>query len=137
MAPANYRFQPDAADAASFADEGWWQVYQDPDACSNLIREALANNLDVGIAAARVDQARAALGSTRLQQLPQLSGSAGCERRREHRRMNCCPAYRRSAMCSSCRAACPMRFDFWGKYRRATEAARAQLLAIRISPDRM
>ena len=43
--PPNYRFDS-SADAASLADEGWWQVYQDP-RLQQLIREALANNLDV------------------------------------------------------------------------------------------
>ena len=70
-APANYRFAS-GADAASLADAGWWQVYQDT-RLQQLIREALANNLDIRIAAARVDQARAVLGATRLQQLPKIA----------------------------------------------------------------
>src|SRR5260370_19939349 len=66
--PAAYRFEPTAGND-SFADQGWWQLYQDP-TLQALIREALDNNLDVRIAAARIDQARAILGSARLQQLP-------------------------------------------------------------------
>src|SRR6266404_300610 len=78
--PAAYRFEP-AAGNDSFGDQGWWQLYQDP-TLQSLIREALDNNLDVRIAAARIDQARAILGSTRLQQLPQISASADAQRAR-------------------------------------------------------
>ena len=69
--PATYRFEQTTGTNA-FADEGWWELYQDP-TLQSLIREALNNNLDVRIAAARVEQAHALLGSTRLQQLPQVS----------------------------------------------------------------
>ena len=75
--PAAYRFDPDA-NADSVADAGWWQVYQDP-VLQSLIREALAGNLDVRIAAARVDQARAVVGSTRMQQLPQVAVTAASD----------------------------------------------------------
>src|ERR1700758_5657879 len=81
--PAAYRFEPTAGHQ-SFADQGWWQIYQDP-TLQALIREALDNNLDVRIAAARIDQARAILGSTRLQQLPQVSASAEALRTRTSR----------------------------------------------------
>src|SRR5277367_819930 len=78
--PAAYRFEQSTG-ADSFADAGWWQVYADP-VLQALIREALADNLDVRIAAARVDQARAVLGSAHLQQLPQVAVNAGAERQR-------------------------------------------------------
>jgi multidrug efflux system outer membrane protein len=78
--PAAFRFEPIAGND-SFADQGWWQVYQDT-TLQSLIREALDNNFDVRIAAARIDQARAILGSTRLQQLPQISFSADAQRAR-------------------------------------------------------
>src|SRR5438105_9441882 len=78
--PAAFRFEPTPT-TESFADQGWWQVYQDP-TLQSLIREALDNNLDVRIAAARIEQARAVLGSTRLQQLPQIAVSADAQRAR-------------------------------------------------------
>src|SRR5437667_11778776 len=78
--PAAFRFEPTAT-TESFADQGWWQVYQDP-TLQSLIREALDNSLDVRIAAARIEQARAVLGSTRRQQLPQIGGSADPHRER-------------------------------------------------------
>lgn len=124
-APASYRFAS-GADAGSLADEGWWQVYQDT-RLQQLIREALANNLDVGIAAARVDQARAALGATRLQQLPKLSVSAGAQRARTSQ-FELLPGTPPITNIFELQGNLSYEVDFWGKYRRASEAARAQLL---------
>jgi len=124
--PAAYRFEP-AAGNDSFADQGWWQLYQDP-TLQSLIREALDNNLDVRIAAARIDQARAILGSTRLQQLPQISASADAQRARTSvdQRLPGVPAISNVFLVDG---SLSYEFDFWGKYRRATEATRAGLLA--------
>ena len=124
--PAAYRFQADAA-SDSFADLGWWQVYQDQ-TLQALIREALDNNLDVRIAAARIDQARATLGSTRLQQLPQISASAGAQRARTSQ-AELAPGTPPISNVFQVEGSLSYEFDFWGKYRRGTEAARAQLLA--------
>jgi multidrug efflux system outer membrane protein len=123
--PAAYRFEPDAT-ANSIADVGWWQVYQDP-VLQSLIREGLADNLDVRIAAARIDQARAALGSARLQQLPQVSATAGATRQLTslYELPAGIPALSNEF---SIEGSLSYEIDFWGKYRRATEAARAQLL---------
>ena len=124
-APPSYRFASDA-DAASLADEGWWRVYRDP-RLQQLIREALANNLDVRIAAARVDQARAALGATRLAQLPQISVSAGAERQRSSQ-FELLPGAPAISNVFQLEGSLSYEVDFWGRYRRASEAARAQLL---------
>jgi outer membrane protein, multidrug efflux system len=123
--PAAYRFDTVAANDA-FADQAWWQLYQDP-TLQSLIREALANNLDVRIAAARVDQARALLGSTRLQQLPQVSASAEALRTRTSK-YQLGPGEPAVGNAFSVDGSLSYEVDFWGKYRRATEAARASLL---------
>ena len=128
--PAAYRFDSGAANDA-FADQGWWQLYQDP-ALQSLIREALDNNLDVRIAAARVDQARAVLGSTRLQQLPQVSASAEALRTRTSK-YELAPGEPAIGNVFSADGSLSYEVDFWGKYRRATEAARAGLLASQYS----
>ena len=128
--PVSYRFQPDAAND-SFADQGWWEVYHDP-TLQNLIRQALENNLDVRIAAARIDQARATLGSTRLQQLPQISASAGVQRARSSQEQ-LLPGAPPISNVFSVDGSLSYEFDFWGKYRRGTEAAKAQLLASEFS----
>ncbi len=123
--PAAYRFEQDTS-AESVADAGWWQVYRDP-ALQALIRESLANNLDVRIAAARLDQARAALGSARLQQLPQIGVAADATRQRTSAYQ--LPAGGRPVSnVFAAEGTLSYEIDFWGKYRRATEAARAQLL---------
>jgi multidrug efflux system outer membrane protein len=123
--PDAYRFDSGAS-VASWADAGWWQVYQDP-RLQGLIREALANNLDVRIAAARVDQARAALGATRLQQLPRISATAAAERQRLPQ-FELFPGIPQISNVFDLEGSLSYEIDFWGKYRRATEAARAQLL---------
>ena len=123
--PAVYRFEPGAA-VDSVADAGWWRVYQDP-VLQALIREGLADNLDVRIAAARIDQARAALGSARLQQLPQLSVNAAATRQRTSL-YELPPGTPAVSNVFGLEGSLSYEIDFWGKYRRASEAARAQLL---------
>ena len=124
--PAAFRFEP-LATTDSFADQGWWQIYQDP-TLQALIREACVSNFDVRIAAARIDQARAILGSTRLQQLPQVSISADAQRARSSVDQRI-PGVPPISNVFSVDGSLSYEFDFWGKYRRATEAARAGLLA--------
>jgi multidrug efflux system outer membrane protein len=124
--PAAFRFEPSAT-ADSFADQGWWQIYQDS-TLQGLIREALVNNFDVRIAAARIDQARATLGSTRLQQLPQVSIAGDAQRARTSADQRI-PGAPPISNVFSADGSLSYEFDFWGKYRRATEAAKAELLA--------
>lgn len=124
--PPAYRFQTDTT-PASFGDQNWWQVYQDP-TLQALIGDALQHNLDVRTAAARVDQARATLGATRLQQLPQIDVSAGVQRTRSSQ--YALPAGTPPiSNVFSLDGSLSYEIDFWGKYRRGTEAARASLLA--------
>src|SRR5262245_18208290 len=59
--PPQYRFAADQTEATSLADAPWWQVFGDP-ALQALIREAIANNLDVRAAAARGEFGRAQAG---------------------------------------------------------------------------
>src|SRR5580658_8574169 len=81
--PAQYRdvapTATGAAGAVSMGDSGWWEVYPDPD-LQTLLATALKNNYDVKIAVARIDEARAQLGSTRLEYLPQVSVDASAAR---------------------------------------------------------
>ena len=111
--------------AASLGDEKWWTVFQD-EQLQALIREALAQNYDLRIAAARVLQAQAALGITRSEQFPTISGGAGAVNVRNPQ-TKVSPAYETSA--NQLNLSLFWELDFWGKFRRATEAARANLLA--------
>jgi multidrug efflux system outer membrane protein len=121
--------QPEHAKAeqatASLGDAKWWDVFQDPQ-LQRLIRTALKNNYDVRIAATRVLQAQAQLGITRADQLPSLS-AGGNITSQQSPKLGPIPAYEITQ--GQLTASAAYNLDFWGKYRRATEAARANLLA--------
>lgn len=126
--PDTYRgLAPDAGPqtATSIGDEKWWQVFQDPQ-LQGLIREALSQNYDVRIAATRVLQAQAVLGITRADQFPTITGGASSSNERLPA-TRITPAFETSP--SQVNLSLFWELDFWGKYRRATEAARANLLA--------
>jgi len=109
----------------SLGDAKWWEVFQDPQ-LQSLIRTALKNNYDVRIAATRVLQAQAQLGITRADQLPSLS-AGGNVTSQQNPHIGPIPAYEITQ--GQLTASAAYNLDFWGKYRRATEAARANLLA--------
>ena len=111
----------------SLADEKWWDVFQDKQ-LQELIRTALQNNYDVKIAAARILKAQAQLGITRADQLPTLSAGAAAINA-DIPRTTLTPNTDTSFNVAA--ASFNWQLDFWGKYRRATEAARANLLATR------
>jgi multidrug efflux system outer membrane protein len=111
--------------AASLGDEKWWEVFQDKD-LQGLIRTALKNNYDVRIAATRVVQAQAQLGITRADQLPSVS-AGGSVTSQQTSKLGPVPSFEVTQGQLSASAA--WNLDFWGRYRRATEAARASLLA--------
>jgi multidrug efflux system outer membrane protein len=119
--------KPQAAGQAaqSLGDEKWWEVFQDPE-LQGLIRTALKNNYDVRIAAARVLQAQAQLGITHADQLPSV-GVGGMIYSQQNPKIGPIPAYEVTQ--GNLTASAAWNPDFWGKYRRATESARATLLA--------
>ena len=114
-----------APTAQSIGDEKWWTIFQDAQ-LQTLIREALAQNYDVRIAATRVLQAQAVLGITRADQYPTVSAGASAYNQR-FPRTAVTPQFENSPLQVNLGVAWEL--DFWGKYRRATEAARAELLA--------
>ena len=115
-----------AAQASSLGNEQWWQVYQDP-VLTQLIHTAIEQNYDVRIAAARVLEAQAQVGITRANQLPSASVGADVFSQQNPKVTNLFPAYQVNA--GDVNLSVIWNLDFWGKYRRQTEAARAQLLA--------
>jgi len=126
--PDAYRgLAPDAGPqaAASLGDEKWWMVFQDLQ-LQGLIREALSQNYDVRIAATRVLQAQAVLGITRADQFPTITGGVSSSNQR-FPATRVTPAFETSP--SEVNLSLFWELDFWGKFRRATEAARATLLA--------
>jgi multidrug efflux system outer membrane protein len=111
--------------AVSLGDEKWWTVFQDQQ-LQQLIREALTQNYDVRIAAARVLQAQAVLGITRADQFPTITGGTAASNTR-FPRTRVTPSLETSS--NQVNLSLFWELDFWGKFRRATEAARANLLA--------
>src|ERR1700744_1770448 len=123
--PAQYRgIVPGSEDQSAnpaFAEMNWQCVFQD-EVLQGLIKEALTNNYDIRIAASRILQARASVGVTRANQLPAVNGSFGVETTRSQSAPGS-PTFDTAGLQLS------YIVDFWGQYRRATEAVRAQLLA--------
>jgi multidrug efflux system outer membrane protein len=115
-----------AAQASSLGNEQWWQVYQDP-VLTQLIHTAIAQNYDVRIAAARVLEAQAQVGITRANQFPSASVGADVFSEQNAKVTKLFPPYQVNG--GELSLSVIWNLDFWGKYRRQTEAARAQLLA--------
>jgi len=127
--PATYRgLAPDATGSngsgISLGDEKWWDVFQD-EQLRALIRTALQQNYDLRIAGTRILAARAQLGITRADQFPNVAGGASLADQRSAKTVF--PAFESAEGQLNISAAWEL--DFWGKFRRATEAARANLLA--------
>ncbi len=114
------------APGSSLGNEKWWDVYQDP-VLADLIHTALQQNYDVRIAAARVLEAQAQLGITRANQFPSASVGADIYSQRNAKVSSVLPGYEVNA--GQLNLSVIWNLDFWGKYRRQTEEARAQLLA--------
>jgi multidrug efflux system outer membrane protein len=114
----------------------WWRGYQDP-ALDAMIREALAHNADLRFALARVDEARANLGVARADQWPGVSANASAARTRTSEDLPLAIPPGVDPINNTMRATLDASYevDFWGKYRRASEAARAELLATEFNRD--
>ena len=127
--PPEYRgVSPDQTgkpEVASFGDQKWWDAFQD-EALRDLIQTALKQNYDMRIAAARILEARAQLGITRADQLPSVAAGASAVNERIPQTVGR-PSIETSATQVSLLLAWEL--DFWGKFRRATESARANLLS--------
>jgi outer membrane protein, multidrug efflux system len=119
--PGQHRGMAPDVSGQPFGEMKWQAVFPD-EVLQGLIKEALANNYDMRIAAARILEAGASLGVTRANQLPALSGSFGIQNERS-------AAYPGSPTFDTAGLQLSYIVDFWGQYRRATEAARANLVA--------
>ncbi|HRY90350.1 MAG TPA: efflux transporter outer membrane subunit [Rubrivivax sp.] len=127
-APAAFQYEP--KDAAATADTLWWQQFHDP-VLDGLITEALAHNTNVQIAAANVEQAAALLTQTRSQLFPALGYGAGAqrERTREPAFAALIPNYPNPASAYQAALQASWELDLWGRIRRQSEAAYANVLA--------
>lgn len=113
-----------------FMRDKWWEMFADP-VLNKLEEEALADNKDLVAAMAKVDQARAQVGIVGADQLPTL-GATGSAERQQNKALagdvNSYAAYTAGLAVS-------YELDLWGKYRRLSEAARAQLLSTESQRD--
>ena len=126
--PAAFQYEPQAA--AATADTLWWQQFQDP-VLNQLIDEALQHNTNVQIAAANVEQAAALLTQTRSQLFPAVGygASATRERAREPAFAAQIPNYPNPSTAYQAALQASWEIDLWGRIRRQSEAAYANVLA--------
>ena len=122
--PAAWRLG--ATEASRISNIAWWDQFQDP-VLSDLVRTALANNKDLEIATANVDQAFAQYGIARSAQFPQVNGGVSVARERSS--ANGPLPGGRTVNDYAVNLSASFELDIWGRLRRATESARASLLA--------
>ncbi|MGO9542219.1 MAG: efflux transporter outer membrane subunit [Terriglobales bacterium] len=115
------------AQAASFADLPWWQVFQDPQ-LQELIRIALKENYDLQLATERITAARAQVTITRSYLFPQVQGNANFGGGKD-------PSTQSKYNILGLTADAAFQLDLFGRLRRATEASRAELLATQDARD--
>jgi multidrug efflux system outer membrane protein len=115
------------AGPGSFGDLAWWAVFQDQ-TLQELIRTSLAQNYDLRIAVARIQDAQAQVVVTRSFQFPSIDGTAQAP---YSTTFGDRPPLFTLENSFVPQGAINLNFelDFWGRWRRATEAARAELLA--------
>ncbi|MEA1945875.1 MAG: efflux transporter outer membrane subunit [Thermodesulfobacteriota bacterium] len=118
--PHNFRFSD--SESKEVVNLKWWELFNDP-VLNSLVITALNDNKDVRIAASRIEEARASLGFTKADMYPRLDVEAGSSR---------------GSYIGGSKVDIDNKFfiaptlsweiDFWGKFRRATESARAELM---------
>jgi multidrug efflux system outer membrane protein len=119
-----------APDPESLADLKWFEVFKD-EQLQELIRTALVNNYDLRQSLNRIDAARANLGITRSEQFPNVTASADVTTlRNSNSGQFALPggASRNRTFGTVVLDLLSFEIDIWGRLRRATEAARADLL---------
>lgn len=115
-----------ATTPASIADEKWWDLFKDP-ALQELVRTALKQNYDLQIAASRIIQAQQQVTISRSNLFPNVGLGPQVQGTRSPGIPGIFPGY--SYIADALNINASWNPDFWGRYRRATEAARANLRA--------
>jgi multidrug efflux system outer membrane protein len=120
--PDSYRTEAMVVEAVT--DLKWWELFDDP-LLGTLVTTALEYNRDLKIAVSRIEQARATVGFIRADQYPRIDVDAGVTTG------NFSGGSRSPDTNSTIYLAAPLNWeiDFWGKFKRSTEAARAELMA--------
>jgi multidrug efflux system outer membrane protein len=126
--PTTATFRDTPEQQASMADLPWWEVFKD-DVLQGLIREALANNHDLQTAVANVEQARDSAAVQRGELFPQAGYDAEASRGKQSFLGGVLPGPGGTHSSYLALLNVAWEIDVWGRIRRATEAARAQMLA--------
>jgi multidrug efflux system outer membrane protein len=124
--PDKYREFQVTANRESMADLPWWEVFKD-DALKNLIREAIASNYDLKIAAARVEEARTTMGYVRSNLFPKTDLTASGERDRNSQSLY--PSLDRLTNIYSSGFQTGWEIDLWGQIRQQVSAAKSEWIA--------
>jgi len=125
--PATYRFEE--KETRDLANTAWWEQFKDP-VLNGLVRTALDQNKDLLIATARIEEFFGRYFTTRGDQFPSAGGNADAFRQRLSEKSTLSPIDGKDNPYNQYEAFlnAGWEIDFWGKFRRATEAARAELL---------
>jgi outer membrane protein, multidrug efflux system len=125
--PSGWRVEE--AKTSDLANTRWWEQFGDP-ALNSLIVDALTQNKDLRVAAARVEEFLGRYRSARASLFPTVAGGASGTRRAVTENSNPPPALTMDNPYNDFQAflSAGWELDFWGRIRRATEAARAELL---------
>ncbi|MGB6036541.1 MAG: efflux transporter outer membrane subunit [Cryomorphaceae bacterium] len=121
--PEEFLVKTDTLEADTLVDFDWFAIFNDP-VLDSLVVQALNHNQDLGIAAENVYQAQLALSNQKTEMLPEISYQAGASRGN----------FQQVVLPSEQNVffgfgAVNWELDFWGKFRRLNEAARADLIA--------
>lgn len=121
--PEKFRFQTQPSDSTSMLN--WKNYFTDP-VLTGLIDSALINNLDVQMAASRISEARAYMGMAKADMYPGITVGGGLN---YGNTLSIYPSGTSAKSAFNITGNINWEIAFWGKYRRANEAARAELLA--------
>jgi multidrug efflux system outer membrane protein len=127
-APVAFRGAEGAAQQASIADLPWWEVFKD-ETLKGLVKTALTNNYDLGVAVTRVEQARQVAAEARSHYFPAInygsviSGGKNQFTTSPSSNTNTVEGFFLGVVNAS------WEIDIWGRIRRLNEGARAQYLS--------
>lgn len=133
--PGAYPESASAQSSALAVPAEWWKSYNDA-LLNDLVAAGLANNSDVRLAAARIEEAEGVLREANALFFPEIDGSAAAGRSRISTRTGTVPASIPAIRSNyALTATTSFELDFWGRLRRAAEAARAQYFATQYGRD--
>jgi multidrug efflux system outer membrane protein len=126
--PVNWRMPE--TDAREVANTPWWEQFGDP-VINDLIATSLTENKDLKIASARIEEYAGRFGFVRADLYPQVGAGAGFNRQEISEKVANPPGPGYDTVYNTYSATlnASWELDIWGRVRRSTEAARAQLLA--------